>query len=253
MLKITRTLVPLAAALAFVPVAGAHANANLNAPIKHTFSGTFEASRTAEWDRPRAEGGGDCNGKHWARSRGTENQQVKTRAPFKVVVAGSRRFPTWTFGRGTNVADLRDMGIDAFGPHTRVYERASGMTGGWCGGPTTDTHPETDCGTQLAEYKLNLYGRRGGIIDWGLGYKDLPREKFGFFNCRLLTPAGFPVGGFPRMEGKVRMADVLNPRRRTIVVKDSKTYGPESSPIAPGVNETRSGAVSFKLTLTRSR
>jgi hypothetical protein len=226
--KITRSLVPLAAALAFVPAAGAHANASLNAPIKHTFKGTFEASRTATWDRPRVEGGGDCNGKHWAVSNGSEDQQVKTRGTFKVVVAGSRRFPTWTFGRGTNVADPRDLGIDAFGPHKREWSLRSGMTGGWCGGPTTDPQPKNDCGTQLVEYKLNLYGRRGGIIDWGLGYKDLPRERFGFYQCRLLPPAGLPLGGFPRMEGKVKMADVLNPRRRTIVVKAAKTYGPES-------------------------
>jgi hypothetical protein len=251
--KISRSLLPLLAGLALVPAADAHAGAKLNAPIKHTFTGTFEAQRIATWDRPRAEGGGDCNGKHWAQSDGSENQVVKTRKPFKLVVAGSRRFPTWTFGNGPAVRDPRDYGIDAAGPHTRTWNVRGGWTGGWCGGPKSDPPLKNDCGTQLSEYKLTLYGRTGGIIDWGLSYKTLPRERQGFTDCRLLTPAGFPVGSFPRMEGTLKMSDVLNTRKRTIVVKQSKTFGPESSPIAPGVNETRSAEASWKLTLTRSR
>jgi hypothetical protein len=145
------------------------------------------------------------------------------------------------------------MGVEAAGPHTREWNHRSGSTGGWCGAGEPGPKLDTDCGTQLAEYKLNLFGR-GGTVDWNLGYKDLPRERQGFYRCTLNTPDGLPATGFPRLEAKVRMADVFDRRKRTIVVQASKSYGPVSIPIANyGVSETRSGAVSWKLTLTRSR
>jgi hypothetical protein len=257
MLKIIRTLLPLAAvALSLVPATAAQAGSQgggREAPIKAWFTATFEAHKTAAWDRPRGEGGGDCNGKPWSQSSGSEDQRVKSRGSFKVVVTGTRRFPTWTFGRGTAVTDPREVGVDASGPHTREWTHRSGRTGGWCGAARTDPPLPHDCGTQLSEYKVDFHAYAGAIT-WGLSYKNLPRERQGFYKCGLHTPADLPATGFPRLEGKIRMADVLNPRKRRIVVQAAKTYGPTVYPIPDlGTTETRSGAASWKLTLNRTR
>jgi hypothetical protein len=48
------------------------------------------------------------------------------------------------------------------------------------------------------------------------------------------------------------MADVLNPGRRRVVVKASKEYGPTHVLVGGSttVTDTRTGSVSWKLTLT---
>jgi hypothetical protein len=165
MLSTARAILIALTALGLAPAAGAEAAANPNAPIKHTFRATFEAERTVAWERPRTVAAGDCNGDYWSQSNGSDNQKVKSRGSFKVVVAGSRRFPTWTFGRGGMVADPRDMGIDAAGPHKREWNLSSGRTGGWCGAAKTNPPPENDCGTQLPSTRSTssaLAGRSTG-------------------------------------------------------------------------------------------
>lgn len=249
------TLLALATALALVPATAAQAGSQgggREPRINARFTATFEAHKTASWDWPRVLGGGDCNGQPWSQSSGSEDQQVKTRGTFPVVVGGTRRFPGWTFGAG-RASDPRDVGVDASGPHTREWIQRSGTTGGWCGAARTDPPLPNDCGTQLSEYKLNLHAH-GGVISWSLPYKNLPREKQGFYKCSLKTPADLPVNGFPSLEGKIRMTDVLNPRKRRIVVKADRTYGPTTLRLNDsGVTGTSTGTVSWTLTLTRSR
>ena len=240
-----RLVIAAAAAGVLLPAAAADA-----APPQVVFSAKFEAQKTVEWDWPRTEGGGDCNGRTWAQAHGTEDQRVQTR-PFRVVVTGTGRFATWKFGRGSQIPDPREVGVDAFGPHKREANFRSGTLGGWCSGPKTNAPPEQDCGTRLPEYRVVLLAHRGKI-NWSLSYKDLPRERFTFFKCRIFTPEGLPALGFPNVDGTVRMADVVNRRKKTIVVEVAKTYGPSVYPLgSSGVNETRSGAISWKLTLTR--
>jgi hypothetical protein len=59
---------------------------------------------------------------------------------------------------------------------------------------------------------------------------------------------------FPTLHAKFKQADVLDRRKRRIVVGASKAYGPDVTPVTnSGVNRTTSGSFSWKLTLTRTR
>jgi hypothetical protein len=243
-----RVLLPLAAAAVLLPAAGADA---AKRPRSVTFDATFEAQRTAEWDQPRVISHTNCQGGHYVEAGGKEDQRVRSSGSFKVHVTGSRRAASFEFGRRM-VVDPRDAGVDAKGPHRREWTHRAGSTGGWCGGGEESPKLENDCGTQLPEYKV-VFSAGRDVIDWTMSYRNLPRERFGFYRCPLHTPLGLPAQGFPRLQGKVSLADLFDRRKRRVVVEASKSYGPTSQPLGnSGQRLTSSGRVTWKLTLTRA-
>jgi hypothetical protein len=222
------------AAVALAPAAGHAATAR--------FTATFEAQRTVEWDQPYGVGLKDCKGDHYVEQRGDETWHVKTRKPFKVVVKKLPGVTFWQFGDG----------IEAAGVVTRNWTYRAGTTGGWCGGGSVDPPGERDCGTKLPTYMVTLTGL-GDSIDWSAHVAPwMNNEKLSFYKCQLIVPNGLYVDSPPRLPGKVPAKALFNPKRKTIVVKVTKDYGPESTPVANlGVDRTASGHMTWSLTLSR--
>ena len=237
-----RILVPLTAALALLPATGASA-------AKATFTGTFEAERSVQWDRPRIVTTTDCNGEHYNQAKGGETASMKSK-PFKVTVQ--------TFGRQTRL-DFKSVkplpegyGIEAAGPHKRFSERKAGFTGGWCGGAKI-FEQESDCGTKLPSYVVT-FGSDPGKLTWNASHASwMGREKLNFYKCTILPPEGMYDSSFPKLEGKYRASDFFNRRKRTITIQASKSYGPSIVPITSSVNQTSTGTFRWKLVLKRSR
>jgi hypothetical protein len=244
MLRSARFLLPLVAALALVPASGASA-------AKATFTGTFTAERAVEWDQPRGVSVIACDGENWFRASGGETASVRTR-PFKVTVESFGTLVHWSFGKQTITTDPRDNGIPAKGQHKRWYEPHSGTTGGWCGGGSEHPRRPTDCGTQLPEFLLTFSAFKGRF-SWATNPAPwMSREKLGFYQCPLNTPEGMHETLYPSLEAKYRQSDLFNRRKQTITIAASKTYGPTVVGVPNlGVNNTRTGTYSYKLTLTR--
>jgi hypothetical protein len=243
----TRLLLPLAVLLALLPATGAEATK------KATFSAVFEAKRSVAWDQPRSVSQITCRGEHYYLASGGEEAELRTK-PFKVTAQrlGNRTF--WTFGKGPSVKRPTEYGVEAKGPHKRWFDDKSGTTGGWCGGGEDQARPERDCGTKLPTYLVTFHAL-GGSVSWAASHAPwMANERLHFYKCTLVPPTGMHTSSFPRLDAKVKQADVFARGKRTIVVSASKNYGPDVMPITnSGVNRTTSGTVSWKLTLRRSR
>jgi hypothetical protein len=241
-----RTLLLTTAALVLAPAAGHAATAR--------FTATLQAERTVAWDQPYGVGLKDCKGDHYVEQRGDETWQAKTRKPFKVVVKKLPGVTFWQFGDGVAARDPRLLGVEAAGMVTRNWTYRSGTTGGWCGGGSVDPPGERDCGTRLPTYLITLTGL-GSSLEWSANPAPFTdHEKLSFYHCQLLGPSGVPVESVPRLPGKVPMAAVFNPKRKTIVVRVTKDYGPQSTPVANlGVDRTASAHMTWTLTLNRRK
>jgi hypothetical protein len=229
-----RMLLITTAAVALAPAAGHAATAR--------FMGTFEASTSVEWDQPYGVGLKDCKGDHYVEQRGAQTWQAKSRKPFKVVVKKLPGVTFWQFG-GT---------IEAAGTMTRTWTYLSGTTGGWCGGEAADPPGERDCGTRLPTYQV-LFTALNASVDWSAQLAPwMVKEKLYYDHCDLLVPPGMSVDSPPRLTGKAPAKALFNPKRKTIVVRASQDYGPESTPISNlGVSLTTSGHMTWTLTLNR--
>jgi hypothetical protein len=221
-------------AVALAPAAGHAATAR--------FTATFEAQRTVEWDQPYGVGLKDCKGDHYVEQRGDETWTAKSRTPFKVVVKKLPGVTFWQFGGG----------IEAAGMVTRNWTYRAGTTGGWCGGESTEPPGDRDCGTRLPTYQL-MFTALNTSIDWSASFAPwMNKEKLYYDNCLLLVPPGMSVDSPPRLTGKAPAKALFNPKRKTIVVRASKDYGPESTPLSNlGVALTTSGHMTWTLTLNR--
>lgn len=245
-IRIPTTLLAAALALLAVSAAAAHAATPLR------FTATLQAERTVTWDQPRGVSLIDCRGEHWIEDGGDESWKIKSK-PFPVKITRFPRGAMWQFGDGRPKADPRDLGMEASGIRTRSWDQRSGVTGGWCGG--AEEHKlTTDCGTRLPQYLLLLTAGRNALT-WTASiapWMDRERDKMDYYRCSLIVPDGLSTGEFPRLEGKFRLADLANRRKREITIKASKTFGPESHGVANlGVERTASGSASWTLTLRR--
>lgn len=246
MLSRTRLLLPLVVLAAAVPAAPASA-------ATARFTATFEAEKTVAWDQPRGVSQVSCRGEHYSIASGDETWRVNINKPFKVVVSsGFRGLTTWQFDSWSPMRVDLD-GVEGTGYVQRALRTESGTTGGWCNpGGSKDPQPENDCGTQLPRYQVRFSAHRGQV-DWSMTPVEwMANERLGFYQCHLFAPEGVPVGSFPRLTGTFRTKDLFNRRKRTIVVGNRKSYGPESYPVVNlGVEQTTSAKVAWKLTLRR--
>jgi hypothetical protein len=229
-----RILLSAIAVLAVAPAAGHAATAR--------FTATFEAASGVEWDQPYGVGLHDCKGDHYVEQRGDETWKVKTRRPFKVSVKKLPGVTFWQFGTG----------IEAAGIVNRSWTYRSGTTGGWCGSESADPPAQRDCGTRLPTYQVAFTGL-GSSIDWSASFAPwMDKEKLHFSHCQLVVPPGMYVDSPARLTGKASEKALFNPKRKTIVVRASKDYGPESTLLSNlGVHLTTSGHMTWTLTLNR--
>lgn len=234
-------------------LAGLLTAAATSAAATMTFSGSFEAERSAHWDQPRGVNLIDCRGQHYLAANGEDKATIKTRRPFKVTVKQIGRNVFWQFGDPLNPRDPLAYGVEAHGVSTRSYTHISGATGGWCGSAETDPQPKNDCGTRLPVYQVVFSGSPREVT-WSASFAHRENERFDFYDCPLIVPSGMYEGSFPDLPGKVNRAALFNRSRRTLVIGASKPYGPDSTGVPNfGVTRTASGKVSWKLTLTRVR
>lgn len=243
MLKLTTTAGLLATAAMLVPATADAARA--------TFSVKVEAQRVADWDHPRAEGGGDCNGRTWARGRGSDDFKLWSGTEGRLVLEGTRRgLSSYEFGVAGPRGTLSTDSPPAKGYVKRERFWASGTTGGWCGGARQDPAPENDCGTRLPPftYRLQMYEGKIGIRETK---GSLPRENFNFYRCQLLTPEHVPTDSLPTVEELLPLGKVFNPREGKVEVKGRHTYGPSLTPLGNGLNVTRNATYTWKITLRR--
>jgi hypothetical protein len=242
-----RRLVPVLATVATLTPASASVAATA------TFSGSFEAERSVQWDQPRGVDLIDCHGQHYSASNGEDRTSIKTRRPFKVVATGVGRTVLWRFGAMPSANEPLSYGVEAHGVSTRSLVLQAGTTGGWCGGPQDNPQPKTDCGTRLPVYQVAFSAGRGAVT-WSASFAQRENERFDFYNCLLITPRGMYAGSFPALPAKLPRLGMFDRRQRTIVVSASKRYGPTSTPTPNlGVKVTSGGRVTWKLTLTRVR
>lgn len=246
MLRITRLLIPLTAALALVPATGAHA-------AKATFSAVFEANRSVTWDQPRGVSQITCRGENYYLANGGEEVSMKSKA-FKVTVQSYGKTVFWTFSKPPSPKDPASSGVEAKGPNKRWFDDKSGTTGGWCGGGGEDPRPERDCGTKLPTYLVTFSAVRGKMT-WTAGTAPwMANEKLDFYQCTLVPPNGMHNSSFPDLEARFKQADVFNRRKKSVTIGASKKYGPDVTPVTNlGVDRTTSGSASWKLTLTRTK
>jgi hypothetical protein len=216
-----------------------------------TFSGSFEAERSVQWEQPRGVDLIDCHGQHYSSGNGEDRTSIKTRRPFKVAATGIGRTVIWRFGALPSAHDPLAYGVEAHGVSTRSLSMRAGTTGGWCGAAEMNPQPQNDCGTRLPVYQLAFSAGRGAVT-WSASFAQRENERFDFYNCLLITPNGMYTGSFPTLPGKPPGVAVFNRRQRTIVVSAAKNYGPTSTPTPNlGVKVTSHGRVTWKLTLTR--
>jgi hypothetical protein len=77
------------------------------------------------------------------------------------------------------------------------------------------------------------------------------KEQLPFSRCTLIVPPGMDVDSPPRLAAKPPNG-LFSRKRKTIVVRASQDYGPESTPISSlGVALTTSGHMTRTLTLNR--
>jgi hypothetical protein len=229
-----RILIGAGAILALAPAAGHGATAR--------FTATFAATSTVAWDQPYGVGLTDCKGGHYEEQSGEQTWEAKSRTSFKVVVRKLPGVTFWEFPRT----------IEAAGMHSRSWTYHAGTTGGWCGAAAVDPPPDRDCGTRLPTYQVAFTGLATGV-SWSASYADwVGKEKLYFSNCTLIVPPGMDVDSPPRLAAKAPAKALFNRRRKTIVVRADKDYGPESTPISSlGVDLTASGHMTWTLTLHR--
>ena len=246
MLRTTRLLLPLTAALALVPATGAQA-------AKATFSAVFEAKRSVTWDQPRGVSQINCRGENYYLANGGEEVSMKSK-PFKVTVQSYGKTAFWTFAKPPSPKDPASYGIEAKGPNKRWFDDTAGTTGGWCGGGDVAPRPERDCGTKLPTYLVTFSALRGKMT-WTAGTAPwMANEKLDFYQCTLVPPTGMHNSSFPDLEAKFKQADVFNPRKKTVTIGAGKEYGPDVTPVTNlGVNRTTSGSAGWKLVLTRKK
>jgi hypothetical protein len=229
-----RTLLLTTAVLALAPAAGHAATAR--------FTATFAAQSTVEWDQPYGVGLHDCKGDHYVEQRGDETWAAKSRKPFKVTVKRLPGVTFWQFGGG----------IEAAGTVTRDWTYRAGTTGGWCGAESLEPAPDRDCGTRLPTYQM-AFTALGTNVDWSASFAPwMDKEKLYFSHCDLFVPTGMYVDSPARLTGKAPAKALFDPKRKTIVVRATKDYGPESTPLSNiGVALTTSGRMTWTLTLDR--
>lgn len=236
------TLLALTAALVALPAAPALAEPPPHATMK--FDATLEVHRTVAWDAPRIAPHSNCQGAHYVEANGSEDWQMK--ATGRVLATTAGRQVTWHTGRRW----LAPGPLAGKAVIKREWTHRTGSTGGWCGGGQQDPPLENDCGTRLVPFTVTVNGS-GAKVDWQETRGSAARERYDFYRCTLITPQGVPVGSFPRLSGKISLADLRNRRKRTIVVKAAKAFGPDLTPLVAGVNRTASASMQWKLTLKR--
>jgi hypothetical protein len=78
------------------------------------------------------------------------------------------------------------------------------------------------------------------------------KEKLYYDRCTLIVPPGMDVDSPPQLAGKAPAKALFAKKRKTIVVRASQEYGPESTPISSlGVALTTTGHMTWTLTLNR--
>ena len=242
MSRSARKLLLLTTALVVLPASSAFAEPPPNATMK--FDATLEVHRTVDWDAPRVTPHGNCKGWYYVEANGSEDWKMTGRGRVLATTAGGR--VSWHTGRNW----LVPKPLTAKAVITREWTHRTGTTGGWCGGGDVDPPLENDCGTRLAPFEITINGS-GGKVEFQEIRGSAPREKYDFYDCSLLTPEGMPVGSLPRLSGEISLKALRNRRKKTIVVKASKAYGPTVTPINSSVNRTASGSYDWKLTLKR--
>jgi hypothetical protein len=234
-------------------VAASVATARATAPVTARFSGSFEAERVTTWDQPRGVNLIDCHGQHYYAASGEDRTSLKTRRSFAVTVTKLGRNLMWQFGEPPSGRDPLGYGVEAHGVSTRSQTVTSGSTGGWCGSAETTPPPATDCGTRLPVYQT-LFAVRGRELTWSASFAQTAHERYGFYNCPLITPAGMYADSFPTLPGRINTSVLFSGGKRAIEIAASKKYGPTSTPVPNfGVLRTAHGTVKWKLTLTHVR
>ena len=229
-----RRMILVAGALcALAPAAGHAATAR--------FTATLEAERTVAWDQPYGVGLRDCKGDHYVEQHGDETWKLKSKL-FKLSI---RKLPGVTFWQAGTA-------LEANGIVTRGWAYRAGTTGGWCGSESVEPPSEHDCVTRLPSYQLMLTALNSSV-EWSATVAAwMNKEQLYYEHCQILVPPGLSDDSFPRLPGKAPAKALFNPKRKTIVIRASKDYGPESTPISElGVDVTTSGHMTWTLTLNR--
>ena len=216
---------------------------------KATFAVTLEAKRNVTWNQPRIEHPGNCKGNTYVEGRGGEEFTFNSRPGGILVVQGSRRRLTGlTFGIDGKNGSVA-YGAQGKGMIARNRHWVNGWTGGWCSAAGHDPILKGDCGTKLVPFTYRLTTGKGtvGFME-SKSTSEHVNEKFDFYDCPLHTPEDVPASTLPSLEGKMPLAKLFNRGQRTVTIKASKTYGPNTD---PATRLERSGTYTWTMTLKR--
>jgi hypothetical protein len=195
-------LLPLAAALAAVPLAVPGA---AGAFAKKAYTVTFDGTVKTDWNVPKWKSYETCYDTTWIQGSGSETWHVRSKGTNKVLafsngVATQFQFGSWEMNKDDDIYAVLGKGETMrSGGYRTTY------TAGTCGvGPQQDDPvPESDCGTRLVEYEIQLSVDRGEVTPDVLASGNGIREKVGYDHCTLVTPSNILAGSWPAVSGKL--------------------------------------------------
>lgn len=249
----------LAVLLSLTAAAGASATAATTATAapRQTrmarFLVSFEGERTVGWDEPRWSPRYDCQHVYWTESIGEERWQVKAK-PQKALLwltsYGDVNFHigTWDPREITEEYAFRGNGMVA----RERTDRSGFDPNDRCGPATAQVDPPRpdDCGTRLPRERVSVRIRRG-LVTVGVGHEYNRYSEVGYRACALIVPPGAPSDWPDEVTGKVKVADLFNPRRGRIVVEARRGWGHVSEIMGGKGRRAESAGVRWTLTLER--
>lgn len=206
-MRAARLLLPLAAALAALPLVTA---GSAGAVTTKAYTVSFKGSVKTQWDLPKYLRYATCFDTEWVEGRGEETWDVRSPGTKVLVtnngLASQFQFGSWKLNAGSSSSGLIGKGeIHRSGGYKTTY------TAGTCGaGPQPhDPPPATDCGTRLVNYEIQLSYLKGEITPDVLAHDNGIREKINYDTCVLETPKNILAGSWPAVSGKLKDKKLL--------------------------------------------
>lgn len=242
-----RLLLPLAAVVLSISLgAPGAASAVTTKAYTVAFSGTVQT----DWNMPKYMSYRTCYDTTWIEGAGSETWNVRSRGVNKVLATSNGVATQLQFGSWKPNADDDINGLDGKGEIHRSGGYKTTYTAGSCGvGPQyPNPTPESDCGTRLVNYEIQLSFYKGEITPDVLAHGNGIREKINYDNCTLVTPSNILAGSWPAVSGKLSNKKILGAHKPFTVTGHDRAVG--KGGVSGGTSTT---TIDWKLTFTPAK
>lgn len=221
------------------------------------FKAEVSGSQVTNWIEPRHMTYYDCFHRYWTSGAGRETVSFRQKKRYKVLAIRPLSTVFLKYGTWDKNAESPETGVPVKAEVNRWGYWSGGHDPGDCGGTSkSETDDGEDCGGVNHDWVANFDWRaRGVTVDLAdRTVNPLMREQYD--DCPIVMPSNAPISllenNLTPIEGKARIAELFNKRKKRIVVNASRTFS-ESLPMSFGGAQSSSVEIKWRIRLTRVR